>query len=183
MINIRMLKRGFIALFAVAFLTLALVACGDEKTESSDNQSNTDETTAVLETTADGGTVELDADGNTITRDKDGNIISIKDSAGNPIDLQEYARTHSWALEYIITEIKTSGGNDSGSGGGNSYSGNSKDSGSNGSSGNNSGSGGSNQSNRSNDSSDQQEDAAEEEIPVIIATLPDDGDVVELPSL
>lgn len=132
-------------------LSILLTACRGTDTDSSDN-ANAAETTAVLETTADGGTIEQDADGNVITKDSTGVVIAVEDKNGVSLDVSEYLSTHS-----TIQGNTPSGG---------SSAGDSKSGGS------------SKKDNNSSDSID--DDAVEESIPVIVATIPDDEDIIDL---
>lgn len=172
-----MLKKSVAAILLAAAVMIAVLlfsACGDTQTGvTPDETSDTAETTVVLETTVDGGTVEQDAEGNKITKDKDGKVTAVEDKTGHSIDVVEYVTTHSW--------VETSGSAGSGNAG-------SGDPGSNAASGNggsaaskpadsgNSGSG-------ENTSSAVDDNGVEEDIPVIIATMPDDDDLIELPVL
>ena len=167
---------------------ILLTACGEKASDATKDESAPGETTVVLETTDNGGTIELDSESNKITKDSKGNVISVEDKDGNPINVEEYIETHSW----IINTGSSGGSGISGSSGSSGGSGLSDGSGSSsgsglsdgsGSSGGSASSGGSGSSGSSGSSSDIDEDQVEEDIPVIIATLPDDEDMVELPDL
>lgn len=86
-------------------------ACGEKSGEAPPDVSVITETTVVLETTADGGTIEQDSEGNKITKDKDGKVIAVEDKDGNPIEVTEYLKTHSWV------EGNSGGSGGSGNGG------------------------------------------------------------------
>lgn len=159
------MKRVFALLLAAFMLTALLCACNNKKDEATPDEATATvtETTVVLETTADGGTIEQDSEGNKITKDKDGKVIAVEDKDGNPIDVDEYLQTHSWV------EGSGSSGSSSGSGssGGSEGSGSSKE-----------------ESSGSGESSDGGEDLTEGEIPIVIATIPVDTDDLEvLPDL
>ena len=168
------MKRMIIAFLAVLILSsCVLSACGGNKTDSTPDQASVDqkvisETTVILETTAEGGTVEQDKEGNKITKDKEGKILSIEDKNGNPVDVKEYLTTHTLAENSVISDGSDNTA-DSGKSGKSSLSGSegSKLSG----------------NNVNSNSSDPKSDQAEGEIPVIIATIPDDENLSELPDL
>lgn len=92
------MKTKIIALLIVSALMVAVLlsACGEKPGEAPPDTSVITETTVVLETTADGGTVEKDSEGNKITKDKDGKVIAVEDKDGNTIEVTEYLKTHSW---------------------------------------------------------------------------------------
>ena len=131
----------------VAILMIAALfsACGEKQNAASPDEAAITETTVVLETTADGGTIEQDSEGNKITKDENGKVVSVEDKDGNPIDVTEYLTTHTW--------VELNGDS----------------------------SGGSNGSDSSDGSGDSNDDNVEESIPVVIATIPDEDDTVELP--
>ena len=135
-----------ILLCLLIICSILFTACGEQESESTKDESTPDETTVVLETTSDGGTIEQDSEGNKITKDENGKVVSVEDKDGNPVNVTEYLTTHTW--------VESNGG--SGGSGGSSGSGSSSVSG---------------------------DDAVEESIPVIIATIPDEDDMVELPDL
>ena len=86
-------------IFLISVLIIAVLAagcsCGGSKNSSSNKTSSAvSETTKVLETTADGGTVEEDPEGNVITKDKNGEITSVKDKEGNDVNVDEYKNSH-----------------------------------------------------------------------------------------
>ena len=144
-----MKTRLFIALTAaLLIICFALSACGEDKpaaTETPTAQQSSDasaETTEVLETTADGGTVERDSEGNRITKDSDGGIVSVEDKSGASVDVNDYVASHPGTVPSLT---------------------------------------GNTQSGSSGDTSETQEEVVEGEIPVIIATIPDDDDLIELP--
>lgn len=181
----------FLCLLIVFVLMLA--ACGEKDEDASGKDvSKSDETTAIAETTAiiettnDGGTVEKDSEGNKIKKDAEGKVISVEDKDGNPIDVDEYVTTHSWIESNSVSgngSSNNSSGNNSGSTG-NSGGSSSK----NGSSSSKSGSSSSKDNVSSdagkNDSVDNSSEMTEGEIPVVIATIPDNEDDLEvLPDL
>ena len=92
------MKRIFAVLICFVLISAMLAGC-----TCSVNVSMPDETTAdsqddtnlVLETTADGGSVELDNDGNLVTKDKNGDIVSVTDEKGNELDPVQYAEEHN----------------------------------------------------------------------------------------
>ena len=166
-----MMKTKLMALLIAAALVVSvwLAACGENGDATKDEAPIGDtpvvkETTVVLETTADGGTVEQDAEGNKITKDKDGKVIRVEDKSGNELDVTEYLTTHSW--------VEGSGSDTSDASGGES--GSSKNNGSNSNSNENASVG----TGKSGEtfSSGSQEEKVEEEIPVVIATIPDDDE-------
>lgn len=101
-----MMKKILAAIAAVCTIAAALSACGSEEKTVPDSTEPTvavsptasPETTAVIETTADGGTLELDGEGNTLAIDKSGTIVSVTDKNGQPVTVTEYITTH-----YMIT--------------------------------------------------------------------------------
>lgn len=144
------------AVFALSFI---LTACGEDKKEdTSGNESKSDETTvaaettAILETTSEGGTVEQDPDGNIVTKDKNGKVTEVEDKNGNPITVTEYLTTHSW----VENSPAGSGGKSSDGGSGSVSEGD-------------------------KGSTNIQGDVVEGDIPVIIATIPPEEELIELP--
>ena len=151
------------------FVILLLSACGEDNRSLSESKASTtepskveataiSETTAVLETTADGGTIEKDSEGNKITKDSDGRVVAVEDKNGNSIEITEYITTHSW-----IESKSNSGLSDN--------------------------------SAKEKDNLDESDDTTdkasatvpdstevEDEIPVVIATIPDVDDQAELPN-
>lgn len=176
-----MRKKVLITLLTAAILlSVMLCACGDKQNNASENSSiGTDaavtETTAVLETTAEGGTVEQDSEGNKITKDKDGIVIAVEDKDGNPIEVTQYVTTHSW----VEHSGKSSGDSIDPSINPKSDNGNKSNDSEKAETENNKKSDNSQKSN----ASENQEEQVEESIPVIIATLPDDEDLIELPEI
>lgn len=150
------MKKILAILMTVLVMAALLCACGEKSGEATPDEAAKIETTVVLETTADGGTVEKDPEGNIVTKDQDGNVTAVEDKDGNPLDVKEYLETHSY--------VQGSGSSSDSSGSSSGSSGSSDSSG------------------KSGDSSDSQ-DETEGEIPVIIATIPDDEDLIELPDL
>ncbi|MBR1731625.1 MAG: hypothetical protein IJ725_04260, partial [Ruminococcus sp.] len=79
-----------LSVLIIASLT-AGCSCGgtdNKKSSATTTSSSSDtvsETTKVIETTPDGGTVEEDSEGNKITKDKNGEIISVTDKDGNEV--------------------------------------------------------------------------------------------------
>ena len=72
------------------FVIMLLSACVEDNRSLSESKASTtelskveatavSETTAVLETTADGGTIEKDSEGNKITKDRDGRVVAVED--------------------------------------------------------------------------------------------------------
>nr|WP_316624246.1 hypothetical protein [uncultured Ruminococcus sp.] len=91
------MKRLFFCLLAVLILTSCfLSACGNKNTGSTPDQSAISETTVVLETTSEGGTVEQDPEGNKITKDKEGKVTHVEDKTGKTIEVTDYLATHAW---------------------------------------------------------------------------------------
>ena len=176
-------KNVIVLILALVF-ALTLVACGEnEKTATPDESTTVQETTVVIETTAEGGTIEKDSEGNTITKDENGKVVSVEDKDGNPVDVVEYVTTHTW-----IESDRTSSGQPSGSStGGSGSSGKGGSNSGNGSSGNG-GSGGSGGSSGTSSSGQKETvssnaDGVEEDIPVIVVSIPDYDDLEELPDL
>ena len=154
----------FLSLFLIAMMLLS--ACGETSDPSSENGSIPGETTVVIEQTPDGGTVEQDSEGNKITKDKNGDVVSVEDSEGNPVDVDEYLTTHG--------QTGTNGSSD-GASSASSTTGSSNSS--------SSSSSGESKDQSDNTGSSENDEQVEEDIPVVIATIPDDDDMVELPDL
>ena len=177
-----MSQKTLIALLTSAILlSVMLCACGDKQKNSSEDSSGSTEsavteTTVVLETTAEGGTVEQDSEGNKITKDKDGIVIAVEDKDGNPIEVTQYVTTHSW----VEKTGKSSGGSTDPSIDPNSDSGNKSNDSKKAKTDNNKKSA---ESQKNNDVTEHREEGVEESIPVIIATIPDEEDLIELPDL
>lgn len=161
------------ALGIVLMMAMLFTACGEdiEKTSSTEGTERPAETTVVLETTAQGGTVEQDAEGNTITKDSDGTVVSVVDKNGQPIEVAEYITTHSYIngigssdnMAEVSDNKSTASGSDTPK-----------------------------ETDTSSSvfspvdetvKSGQHSNDTEETIPVIIATLPDDSELAELPDL
>lgn len=161
-------------------------ACGEDKSTASDDKKSGEEATtavetvAVLETTADGGAIEQDSEGNKIIRDNTGKIIEIKDKEDNPVDITVYLSTHTW-----IEDPATTGGNSDSSKVDNDSSDNKTQ--------NNDSNGTKDSSSKDSEDSEKTDqnvqptsadgEGLEESIPVVIATIPDDDDMIELPDL
>ena len=165
-------KKFSVLLCLLIVCSILFTACGEKKSESTKDESSPDETTVVLETTSDGGTIEQDSEENKITKDKDGKVIYVEDKDGNPIDVTEYLSTHSWveSNDDSSSGSGSSGGGSGSSGGGSDSSGGESDSSGGGSGG-------------SKSSSDLNDTTIEESIPVVVVTIPDDDDVNNLPEL
>ena len=143
------------------------------------------ETTKVLETTTDGGTVEEDKDGNILEKDKDGEIVSVKDSSGNSVDVEQYKAEHP-AFSGKTDNTSSSNGSKTSSTSSNSKTGSntSSKSGSSSKSSSSSNSSNSGSSSSSNNSSQNDSDEVEGEIPTIVVTLPDNiDDLPEIPEM
>ena len=164
------MKRALFVLIVMILVSVVLTACGDKSTGSTNDESAPAETTFVLETTAQGGTIEQDSEGNQITKDNEGKVVSVKDKNGNDVNVTEYLETHSW-VEGSDSGNNNGSGADSVSG----KSGSSKTDKSGGSQGSSSGK----KDNASSGNSD--DNVAEEEIPVVIATIPDEDTLETLP--
>lgn len=166
----------FVSLFVMMIMLLS--ACGEKKSEATADEAKPAETTVVLETTSDGGTIEQDSEGNKITKDEKGNILSVEDKDGKPIDVEEYITTHTWVVkdDSSGSAEKSDGSSGENSSGHSDGSGISADSGGKSSSGSGSGS-------SSISGSSDRDDTVEESIPVIIATIPDDENLEKLPDL
>ena len=155
----RLLIALTVALLIVCF---ALSACGEDKKDANSETESKNpteitaasgETTVVLETTSDGGTVEQDSEGNKITIDKDGSVTSVEDRNGDPIDVADYLTTHKQAQQEGNTK-SDSGKSNIGQ-----------------------------EASEDKTPSDVQDDEIEDDIPVIIATLPNEDELVDLPEL
>ena len=106
------MKNLFAVCAALLMLTAVLLtACKDDETknatpDSAATQNATvaatvkvpSETTAIVETTADGKTIQKDSEGNELEFDASGDIVSIKDTKGNPRVINEYLEDH-----YFVT--------------------------------------------------------------------------------
>lgn len=152
------MKRFNYLMIIVVFtmMIMSLSACGKNVSDSTADEGIHNETTAVFGTTSEGGTVEIDSEGNKITKDNDGNVIKVEDKNGNPIDVTEYLITHSW--------VTGTGADNTGSSDKSNTSDNFKNNG-------------------GKYSSDQQDEEVEGDIPVVIATIPDEEDMIELPDI
>lgn len=159
----------FLAALTVAAMAVGCSCSGDDKdtksktTTSSKSSSAVSETTKVIETTPDGGTVEEDSEGNVITKDKNGNIISVVDKNGNAVDVEKYKSAHN------ISSGKTTSSKNSSSKKSSSKSSGSKSSGSSKSS--------------SQSTSKEYEDDVEGEIPTVIASIPSDEEMATAPEI
>lgn len=182
------MKKIFAILFSALIITVlaAGCSCGGESGKGSDKKSSAvSETTKVIETTAEGGTVEKDSDGNKITKDKDGGIISVEDKNGNALDIDEYIASHPDAKKSASTDKKSSNTSKTSS---NTKSSNTKSSSSSNSSGKSSGNTKSSASSKSSDKSKSSSSSksvsknsdAKEEVPTVIVTIPDNADETEL---
>lgn len=150
---------------------LLLVSCGDNSKAGSDETATSSgelsseaafsETTAVIETTPDGGTVEQDSEGNKITKNNEGKITKVEDKNGNQISITQYLTTHTW--------VENTGANDSGSA--------DRTESSSSKAPDNSG------DNVSDQPTEAMDSDKEGEIPVVIATVPDEDDMIVLPDL
>ena len=82
--------------FMVAILMIAALfsACGEKQNAASPDEAAITETTVVLETTADGGTIEQDSEGNKITKDENGKVASMQ-------------RVEPWAAPEIMARFFT----------------------------------------------------------------------------
>ena len=123
------MKKIFIIALAVLMIGVLLAGCGNKNTATPDSAATEStvsptekETTKVIETTSDGGTIEQDKEGNVIEKDKNGEIVSVKDKDGKVIQITEYITTHT----YVIDGSSDSGSDDSGSASGGSSSGSDK---------------------------------------------------------
>lgn len=161
--------RMTICLLTLVFvLSCLMTACGDNKEQSVNNDAAPDssavqETVIVLETISDGSTVVQDSEGNKVTIDKSGNVTDVQDKSGNAVSVKEYMTTHSWIEDAGFVFFS---GVDGSNGKSTDNSSAKKDTG---------------KSNSAKPTSDG--DAVEEEIPVIVATLPDEDDMIELPDI
>lgn len=181
------LFQKILAIFVGSMILIALLsACGEDKSTASDDKKSGEEATtavetvAVLETTADGGAIEQDSEGNKIIRDNTGKIIEIKDKDDNPVDITVYLSTHTW-----IEDPAAAGGNSDPSKVDNDSSDNKTQ--------NNDSNGTKDSSSKDPEDSEKTDrnvqptsadgEGVEESIPVVIATIPDDDDMIELPDL
>lgn len=127
-------------------------------------QNATEETNEVLSTT-DGGTVEKDKEGNKLTRDSGGELKSVEDKNGNPVSVSEYLESHPEAN--TSSKSSSTSKSDSSKSTVSSKSKATKSSSS------------SNTSSKtsSKTSSETTSEGVEEEIPVVIADVPDDEEL------
>lgn len=167
-----------ILLCVLLIVSILFTACGKKKSKSTKDEAVPDETTVVLETTGNGGTIEQDAEGNKITKDEKGNVLSVVDKDGKPVDVERYISTHTRVVS--DDSSGTSGGSGkSADSDGSSSSGRSDGSGISGDSG---GKSSSEKSSGSSDSgSSDRGENVEESIPVVVATIPDEDDMEKLP--
>jgi len=101
------MKKAFVIVLSVLMMAVLLVGCGDKNdvatpdsaTPDSSVSSKITETTKVIETTTEGGTVEQDKEGNVIEKDKSGEIVSVKDEDGKIIEITEYITTHTYVVD------------------------------------------------------------------------------------
>ena len=154
---------------ALTLLSAAACSCGGSgetggKTYSAIEQ----ETIKLLETTPDGGTVEKDKDGNTIEKDKDGEIVSVKDSDGNSVDIEQYK------ADYPVVSGKTESSKSSAVSGKTSSKASSSTL-----SDKTSSKTSSKSSKTSSTSGNNSEDETEEEIPTIVVTMPENPEELE----
>ena len=160
---IELKKKSLLFLTALLLITALLVACGNGKTISTQDEKKPAETTVVLETTSAGGTVELDSEGNKITKDENGKVTAVEDESGKPVDVVQYVTTHTW-IEYssdtgsVDDPSKDSGSDSNKTSSGKSGSGSGRDTG----------------------STNAQGEIVEGEIPKLIATYPPEDEYVEL---
>lgn len=174
-------------LLCIAAAVMLLAACGEDKKASADDKKSPDaatavtETTAVIETTAEGGTVEQDPEGYKITKDTSGKVVAVEDKDGNPVDVKTYLSTHAWVEDPGSASDSSKG--DSGNSGDKDSSSKTDSDSNNGSSNAGSSAAGSGKSDDKTQATVADEDAVEGSIPVIIATMPDDEDLIELPDL
>ena len=158
--------------------SILFTACGKKKSESTKDEAAPGETTVVLETTSDGGTIEQDAEGNKITKDEKGNVLSVEDKDGKPVDVERYISTHTWVVNNDSSGTSGGSGKSAGSDGSTS-SGRSDGSGISGDSGGISSFG--KGSGSSDSGSSDRKEIIEESIPVVVATIPDEDDMEKLP--
>ena len=89
------MKKISLFILAVIFmLSFLLTACGSNSKD--DDLPSGEAQTVVIATTSDGGTVEQDAEGNRITFDSDGKVVTVEDKDGNPLDIAEFVSAHGW---------------------------------------------------------------------------------------
>ena len=148
---------------AVIALSCMMSACSGGSDKATHDSASVHETTVIIETTADGGTIEKDAEDNKITKDKKGKVIAVEDKDGNTLVVTEYLTTHSW-VEYSGAKDKSSDNSSD------SNKGTDKDKSGSGNSGN-------------NGTSSRADSDSEGEVPVVIATLPDDDQLKDVPDL
>lgn len=173
-----MRSKHLIVITILVVVMMLLSACGEKETKTTVDEAKPAETTVVLETTSEGGTVEQDSEGNKITKDSEGKVTKVEDKDGNPVDVNEYLSTHTWV------ENPSSKKPDLDSSSNSSASDNSNPSNKSSSSaktGNPSSNGSGSPENNGGQNSTNSQDDEEGEIPVVIATLPDDDDMIELP--
>lgn len=154
-------------------IVLMFVACGNQENNTTPDESVPGETTVITATTSDGGTVEKDSEGNIITKDNNGKVVSVEDKNGKTIDIAEYVTTHSW--------IESNNTDDNGAYSNLSSNGNSSTD-NNGGSTDISSAGGDSNSESDNTSATVDENV-EDDVPVIIATLPNDEELKNLPEI
>lgn len=154
--------RLFAFVIAVIVIASLLAACGEKDLDNTDT-SIVFETTVVIETTADGGTVERDSDGNIITKNTEGEVVFVEDKNGNSVDVNKYVASHSWILNNDSDNIGNrgiTGGQSVGTSNSNS---------------------GESYGNKSDDNSSEIDDEqVEETIPVVVATIPDNDDSIAI---
>lgn len=165
------MKRVLFVLITIILVSVILTACGNKTNVSTADESSPAETTVVLETTAQGGTIEQDSEGNQITKDSDGKVVSVKDKNGTEVNVTEYLETHSW-VEGVNNGNE---GSSSGLGAGSDNSLSSKSGKSD------SSQGGSSKRDDSVSSGSSDDSNLEGEIPVVIATIPDEDELETLP--
>ena len=181
-------KFAFLLLILSMAMTVLMTACGEDKSESSEDKKSADdtsvvaETTAILETTADGGTVEKDSEGNIVTKDSSGKVVNVKDKDGNPVNVDTYLTTHSW-IEKSGSDFDENGSNNL-----ESDDENRENTSKNGSVAQddkgNSGANGTQNSDTQVDNNGSNDDKDfEGSIPAVIATMPDEEDFENFPDL
>lgn len=145
-------SKHLIIISLLILMIMVFSACGENRSDSTKDEAKLYETTVVLETTSDGGTVEQDTEGNKITRNQDGHVIKVEDKDGNLIDVTEYLKSHA-RIENPKDVKSDSFSSD-----------NSKDI-------------------ADDRKSELQSDEGEGDIHLIIATIPDDEDMIGVPDL
>lgn len=168
------MKRALVIFIAALMMTGVFCACNNNEQTKSTATADSAETTVVLETTAQGGTIEKDSEDNIITKDENGKVVKVEDKNGKTIEVSEYLTTHSWVE------------NSSSSGGGSKSSSAADDS----KTGSNSGDSKTDSSESSEKkSTDEKKDSnktdegLEEEIPVVVATITEEQDKLDIPDL